>query len=192
MALVAATARASTSGPRPEHPPVTAAGIGATSTTPAGTGAAPGPSPTEPTTLVPSADGDGATGAGGGEALAAAGAAASGPAAPIPAVSTTTTTPPPPEADFVGYLEAPDDVSASYPLSSPGGTVTVTATLEENVAVTVTLQCGSLRQGAQGGSGTQVTLDAPAGSCSAQLALADPSSAQGAVSYRLSVTWATG
>jgi hypothetical protein len=108
-----------------------------------------------------------------------------------PPVSPTTTTLP--LTSFVGYLQAPDNVSALYPVSASGGQMVTQATLPADAQVTVTLRCGSAIRSATGTSGVAVALSAPAGACAATIALPDPATTQGgAIPYTLVITGGTG
>jgi len=172
-----------TSEPTTAGPPVTATTGSPVTQASAGSGA-PGPEPSTTTTTGPVGVTTGTLNGPSGSSPPVPSTAATAPAATAPAATAPAATP----RVMPGYLESPDNVSASYPFLDGPGTLSVTATWNASVDLILTAKCDHQpRQESSGPSGLAMTAAEPAGGCTIVLAEAEP--APGPVSYELTATF---
>ena len=87
---------------------------------------------------------------------------------------------------YPGYLEAPDDISSSYPVSNPGGTVVATANWSGSTYLSLSIDCPSAHQESSGTSGLSISTSSYDSSCN--ITLQEPTNISGTVVYTLTIS----
>jgi len=104
---------------------------------------------------------------------------------PLVAPATTSTPSPPLPSSFDGYFESPWVVSTIYPVSS-NGSLNVTATWSQSVALTLALSCSLSSQSKTGGPG--ISLSESGFDTQCVISLSEPFGTPGLVDYTVDVS----
>jgi hypothetical protein len=102
-----------------------------------------------------------------------------------PTTTVGTTAPAPREQTFPGYLEYPDDISASYQATAGTSGLTASATWSGTPTLTLEVKCPGDDEAVTGPSGSSVTARSSGGVCTVSVAL--PSSVQATAPYTVTV-----